>query len=112
MSGKLSSSQSRRELASNWLDLSAICVGGDRSNPPKFWLCSECRKCKRQSEITAGTLAERFGRDALVSAVMKRLVCENCGTRDPVVLIGMKRRAGIGPCAQPLWSQPLKETGP
>lgn len=56
-----------------------------------FWLCIECRKCGRRSEITAEALARRFGRDALVQDVVKRLVCENCKEKDPIVLVGMKR---------------------
>jgi ribosomal protein L40E len=62
-----------------------------RSYSGLFWLCIECRKCGRRSEITAGVLAARYGRDALVSAVVKRLVCERCKAKDPFVLIGMKR---------------------
>jgi ribosomal protein L40E len=62
-----------------------------RSYSGLFWLCIECRKCGRRSEITAATLAERYGRDALVSKVVKRLVCETCKAKDPLVLIGMKR---------------------
>jgi hypothetical protein len=62
-----------------------------RSYSGLFWLCIECRKCGRRSEITAEALASRVGRDALVLAAVKRLVCGNCKTKDPIVLVGMKR---------------------
>lgn len=62
-----------------------------RSYSGLFWLCIECRQCGRRSEITAETLARRFGRDALVAAVVKRLYCDNCKAKDPIVLVGMKR---------------------
>jgi len=62
-----------------------------RSYSGLFRLCIECRQYGRRSEITAAALAERIGRDALVSDGVKRLVCETCGGRDPVVLVGMKR---------------------
>jgi hypothetical protein len=62
-----------------------------RSYSGQFWLCIECRKCGRRSEIAAESLARRFGRDGLVSDAVKRLYCENCKAKDPVVLVGMKR---------------------
>jgi hypothetical protein len=62
-----------------------------RSYSGLFWLCIECLECGRQTEIRAEALAYRFGRDALVSDVVKRLVCETCKAKDPLVLIGMKR---------------------
>jgi hypothetical protein len=56
-----------------------------------FWLCIECKKCKRRAEISADSFAARYGRDSLVSEAVKRLVCATCGAKHPVVLIGMKR---------------------
>jgi hypothetical protein len=62
-----------------------------RSYSGLFWLCIECRVCGRRSEITAETLARRFGKDALVLYAVKRLYCANRKAKDPVVLVGMKR---------------------
>jgi hypothetical protein len=56
-----------------------------------FWLCIECPKCKRRAEISADSFAARYGRDFLVTDAVKRLVCATCGTKNPTVLIGMKR---------------------
>ena len=62
-----------------------------RSYSGLFWLCIECRECGRRSEITAEALAHHFGRNALVSDAVKRLYCENCRAKDPIVFVGMKR---------------------
>lgn len=53
-----------------------------RSYGGLFWLCIECRKCGRRSEITA---------EAFVADAVKRLVCEHCKAKNPIVLVGMKR---------------------
>jgi len=56
-----------------------------------YWLlCVEYRQCGRRSEITTDALARRFGRDALISGAVKRLICEKCKAKNPIVLVGMK----------------------
>jgi len=71
------------------LPLSAVKTLG--SYDGLFWLCVECRECQHRREIPAQFLARTFGREARVAVVVKRLRCHKCGTKDPNVLVGLKR---------------------
>jgi hypothetical protein len=58
-----------------------------------FVLSVRCTRCAHEQPITARQLAKKTGRrDALVTAVAKRLRCSQCGSRDADVrVVGIPR---------------------
>jgi len=54
----------------------------------QFVLLVQCLSCRHERAIKAETMARRFGQDALVVPVARRLRCTKCGQRNVDVLIG------------------------
>lgn len=56
----------------------------------QFVLMVQCSnpKCGHERAIAASIFSKRFGRDALVEPIVRRLRCHKCGTKSAEVLIG------------------------
>ena len=58
----------------------------------RFVLSIQCLECGHESPIAAHNLAQKCGRNTLVTAVVKRLRCSECGGRRvDVGVVGIQR---------------------
>ena len=53
-----------------------------------FTLTALCRSCERYVELEHAAVAGRFGWDAALDELRRRMTCRRCGTRTGHVLVG------------------------